>query len=80
MTLTEQLTDYVRAAFTRLYVQTSEADEAEREIAALARQQGWALAAWDVAGGLRFPNAGPGHPRRHRPAARPQLPQILRQP
>jgi hypothetical protein len=58
MTLTEQLTDYVRAAFTGLYVQTSEADEAEREIAALARHQGWALAAWDVAGGLRFPNAG----------------------
>ena len=32
MTLTEQLTDYVHAAFTGLWVQTSEPEEAEREI------------------------------------------------
>jgi hypothetical protein len=37
MTLTEQLADYVNAAFSGLYVLTQEADEAEREIAALAR-------------------------------------------
>jgi ATPase family associated with various cellular activities (AAA) len=57
MNLTEQLTDYVNAAYSGLWLQTAEADEAEREIAALARSQGWKLAAWDVAGGLRFPNA-----------------------
>jgi hypothetical protein len=55
MTLTEQLTDYVNAAFTGIYVQTSEPDEAEREIAALARQRKWKLAVWDIAGGLRLP-------------------------
>ena len=36
---------------------SQEADEAEREIAALARQRNWKLAVWDVASGLRFPNA-----------------------
>jgi hypothetical protein len=61
MTLTEQLTDYVNAAFSGLYVQSSEPDEAEREIAALARQHDWTIAAWDLAGGLRFPN-GPHSP------------------
>jgi hypothetical protein len=60
MTLTEQLTDYVNAAFTGLWIQTSEPDEAEREIAALARQRGWKLAAWDVASGLRFPDSPGG--------------------
>src|SRR5262245_38888793 len=57
MNLTDQLTDYIRAAFSGLYLVTHEPDEAEREIAALARGQGWKLACWDVAGGLRFPNA-----------------------
>jgi hypothetical protein len=57
MNLTEQLTDYIRAAFSGLYLVTHEPDEAEREIAALARSQDWKLACWDIAGGLRFPNA-----------------------
>jgi hypothetical protein len=57
MTLTEQLTDYVHAAFSGLYVQTAEPDEAEREITHHAQQQGWRLAVWDVANGLRLPGA-----------------------
>jgi hypothetical protein len=57
MSLTEQLTDYVHAAFTGLWIQTFEPDEAEREIAQLARQQEWNFATWDIAHGLRFPNA-----------------------
>ena len=57
MSLTEQLTDYVHAAFSGLWVLTQEPDEAEREIAALARGRGWKLACWDVAGGLRCPDA-----------------------
>jgi hypothetical protein len=57
MNLTQQFTDYVHAAFTGLWVQTFEPDEAEREIAQLARQQDWNLATWDIANGLRFPNA-----------------------
>jgi hypothetical protein len=58
MSLTEQLTDYVNAAFSGLWVLTQEADEAEREITQLARQRGWKLAAWDVASGLRVLSEG----------------------
>jgi hypothetical protein len=53
MRLTEQLRDYVNAAFTGIYVQTSEADEAEREIVQMARDRKWRLVIWDVAQGLR---------------------------
>src|SRR5207253_42300 len=57
MKLTDQLTDYINAAFTGLWVQTQEPDEAEREIIEHARQHKWKLAAWDIAGGLRVPGA-----------------------
>lgn len=54
MKLSDQLTDYVNAAFTGLWVQTHEADEAEREIVQLARQRKWKLAVWDVANGMHL--------------------------
>src|SRR4029077_11774867 len=57
MTLTDRLTEYVRAAFTGLWVQTHEADEAEREILQLARQEQWKSAVWDIANGLRLSQA-----------------------
>src|ERR1043166_8944525 len=55
MKLADQITDFVNAAFTGIWVQTSEADEAEREIIQHARQKKWKLAVWDVAAGLRLP-------------------------
>jgi hypothetical protein len=57
MTLADQLTDYIHAAFSGLWVQTHEPDEAEREIVRHARQQRWKVAVWDLAGGLRLPTA-----------------------
>ncbi len=57
MNLADQLTDYVHAAFSGLWVQTSEPDEAEREIVRHTRERKWRVAVWDVAGGLRFPTA-----------------------
>jgi len=57
MKLSEQLTDYVHAAYSGLWLVTSEPDEAEREIVQHARRQEWKVAVWDIAGGLRFPNA-----------------------
>src|SRR6516225_9794481 len=57
MTLGEQLTDYVHAAFSGLWIQTTEAEEAEREITRHAVERGWKLAVWDIAQGIRFPSA-----------------------
>src|SRR4051794_37133015 len=57
MSLASTLTDYVNAAFTGLWVQTHEADEAEREILQHARRMKWKAAVWDVANGLRLPSA-----------------------
>ncbi len=70
MNLTEQLTAYVNAAFTGIWIQTSEPDEAEREMVQHARQMDWKVAVWDIASGLRLPaspstlrgDAGPGDP------------------
>ena len=41
MTLAEQITDYVHAAFSGLWLQSQELDEAEREIIRLARERRW---------------------------------------
>lgn len=57
MKLSDALIDYIHAAFSGIWILTNEPDEAEREIAQLARQQQWKVAAWDVASGLRFPIA-----------------------
>lgn len=57
MKLTDQLIDYINAAFAGLWVSTHEADEAEREIVHHARQQRWKVTVWDVANGLRLPTA-----------------------
>jgi hypothetical protein len=63
MNLTDQLTDYVRAAFTGLWVESREPDEAEREIVQHCRRQKWKLAVWDVANGLRLPLQPEGAPK-----------------
>lgn len=57
MPLIHQLTDYVNAAFTGLWIVTHEPDEAEREIAQHARQHEWKVAVWDIASGLRLANS-----------------------
>lgn len=57
MKLAQQITDFVNAAFTGLWIQTHEPDEAEKEITRLAREQKWKLAVWDIADGLRIPGA-----------------------
>src|SRR5437879_2121987 len=65
MKLSDQLTDYINAAFTGIWVQTHEADEAEKEILRLAKDQEWKVVIWDVAGGLRAGSGsdpGPGDP------------------
>ena len=57
MRLTQQLTDYINACFTGLWIRTHEPDEAEREIVQHAKQKEWIIAVWDIANGLRLPGA-----------------------
>ncbi len=52
MTLAECLSEYVRACFTGIWIQSFEHDDAIIEIARLCRQQHWSLATWDLDRGL----------------------------
>jgi hypothetical protein len=52
MTLSERLSELVRARFSGLWVQSFEQDDAVLEIARLCRQQRWSLATWDIDRGL----------------------------
>ena len=45
----KDLVEHINAAFSGLWVQTHQADEAEAEIRQAAKEQGWELAAWDIA-------------------------------
>ena len=55
MTLSQKLREYVAAAFTGLWVQSHEHEDALREIAQLCRDQKWSLATWDIDRGLQIP-------------------------
>jgi hypothetical protein len=57
MALSETLRDYIAAAFTGLWVQTHEPDEALKEITGLCQQQKWSLASWDIDHGLQIVGA-----------------------
>ncbi|MGE0609957.1 MAG: AAA family ATPase [Pirellulales bacterium] len=55
MSLAMQLAEYVRAAFSGIYIPTLEPDDALAEIQALCREQQWRLAHWDLNRGLTIP-------------------------
>ncbi|MBI1348698.1 AAA family ATPase [bacterium] len=48
MSLTDTLPEYLRAAFSGLWIETLEPHEALRELTALSRQEDWTLATWDL--------------------------------
>ena len=52
MTLSERLSEYVRACFTALWIESHEHQDALTEIATLCQQEQWRLATWDVEAGL----------------------------
>jgi len=52
MQLADTLPDYLRAAFSGLWIETLEPTEALRELTALCRREGWTLATWDLEQGL----------------------------
>ena len=55
MTLSTQLAEYISAAFTGLWIQSHEHDDALAEIAKLCHENNWRLAVWDIACGLQLP-------------------------
>src|SRR5690606_23694929 len=59
MSLTQELSEYIRACFSGVWIETHEPDEALVEIAALCRQEAWRLASWNIESGLRIAGAPP---------------------
>ena len=55
MPLTRQLSEYISACFTGLWIQSHEHEDAISEIAQMCRDESWRLAVWDIASGLQVP-------------------------
>ena len=58
MSLSTQLSEYIAACFTGLWVQSFEHEDALVEIARLCHEQSWRMATWDIAQGLQVPGSG----------------------
>lgn len=54
MSLAERFSEYVRACFTGLWIESHEHDDALAEMATLCRRENWRLAVWDVDRGLQL--------------------------
>ncbi len=54
MSLAERFSEYVRACFTGIWIESHEHDDALAELAALCRQENWRLGVWDVDRGLQL--------------------------
>ena len=54
MSLTERLSELVRACFTGLWIESHEHEDALAEVATLCRSEEWRLATWDIEEGLRL--------------------------
>ncbi|MCG8586116.1 MAG: AAA family ATPase [Pirellulales bacterium] len=52
MSLSEQLTERVRACFSGIWIQSHEHQDALQEIAKLCREENWQMASWDIDRGL----------------------------
>lgn len=55
MNLSNRLTEYVRACFTGIWIESHEHQDALTEIAKLCRDEQWRLATWDIEAGLNIP-------------------------
>ncbi|MBN2579387.1 MAG: AAA family ATPase [Pirellulales bacterium] len=60
MSLAQQLSEYIAACFTGLWIQSFEHEDALREIAQLCHRVDWRLAVWDIHAGLQFPGQDNG--------------------
>lgn len=55
MNLNNRLSEYVRACFTGIWIESHEHSDALSEIAQLCRDEQWQLATWDIETGLSIP-------------------------
>ena len=66
MALSEQLSEYIRACFTGIWIESHEQQEALTEITQLCQREGWQLATWNIEQGVRVSgttvDSGGGHP------------------
>lgn len=60
MLLSQQLSEYIAACFTGLWVQSHEHEDALAEIAQLCHDEEWRLVTWDIDQGLRLPGSSVG--------------------
>ena len=60
MTLSQRLVEYISAAFTGLWIQSHEHQDALAEITQMCRQENWRLCVWDIERGLQIPGATNG--------------------
>jgi SpoVK/Ycf46/Vps4 family AAA+-type ATPase len=59
MSLTERLSELVRAAFSGIWIESHEHGDALTDIAAMCKVANWCLATWDIEQGLRLPGQAP---------------------
>src|SRR5438105_1116581 len=57
MTLTDSLREYIAAAFSGIWIESHEHQDALAEIASLCHSEQWQLATWDIAQGLQIAGA-----------------------
>lgn len=57
MTLTERLSEFVRACFTGIWIESHEHQDALTDIARLCNQEDWRMATWDIECGLAVTGA-----------------------
>ena len=57
MTLAERLSEYIRACFSGIWIESHEHEDALAEIAQLCRAENWQLVTWDIEQGLRAGSA-----------------------
>lgn len=55
MKLSTQLTEYIAACFTGLWIESHEHEDALREMAQMCRDENWQLATWNIERGLQVP-------------------------
>lgn len=55
--LSETLTNYIRACFAGIWIESHEHDDAITDIAAMCERENWSLATWDLDAGLNVPGS-----------------------